>query len=687
MSPQSITAGTKTVRFTVTITNSSATAIPKVRLHLSYGGQITTRSELDAFARSNADPAGVTDAEAPVIGPFDLEPGDTVRNLVWSRPGAIAGNAPTLNTYPLVIKALDVNGQPLDTQHTFVTYVPKNAKKLVKTKVSFVWPLIDRPHRTTDSIFFDDQLSDAVTDGRLNTLLTAAESNPNTGTTLAIDPGLLDDLQTMSSANYFLDPPKDTEKGKSVPKNPQTQAWLTKLRALVKERRTAFFLTPYGDPDSVALVGQNMAGTGSKKNGSTLGLLSAAYRDKSRGQAVLQVPETYPRVAWPASGTIDQATIDKLTTNYKKGLGSDLFLLSSSFWPAGQNGTPTATTSIQSTDRKSHPALAFDDTIQNVISGATKKPEDIFAAEQRYLAETAVMTAEQPGRQRTLVVSPDRRWNPGLEFAQFLLKNTALRSAWLKPVSLGQAATSTKVERLPQQRPQSAELTADHLRSVRAMDADAVAFSKIFIPQPDESLRHAGMRASSTYWRGTARRRSQASTFLSVTRTDVGKEINKVRVLVDADTKKSVTGSSATVLLTLVNDLKQPVKVHVQISSTKSNVLLVNGKKNMFIYDDELEAGAKVPLQVPMEQTNTTPEKETEVKIQIITSGIEPARLVREQFFKVGTNDIPPAGWLITIGALVIMGLGVGFRGMRARKRRSAEAETEEAEHDRAAAG
>ena len=120
------------------------------------------------------------------------------------------------------------------------------------TKVAWVWPMIDRPRRTDDATFIDDQLEvELAPGGRLDTLIQAAKK-ARTPVTWAIDPALIDDAQEMSNG-YTL---KNAKRPKGTSRPPSTAAanWLNQLRSA----GNPYFTTPYADPDTVALVRQKL---------------------------------------------------------------------------------------------------------------------------------------------------------------------------------------------------------------------------------------------------------------------------------------------------------------------------------------------------------------------------------------------------------------------------------------------
>lgn len=677
MSPQIMTAKTKSLRMSVVVTNVGTQPLASVALSLRYGNALGSRGAVDQFARYQVDN---TVAEADVSKTFALAPGaKRTIPLVWKSPSVATG---ALGILPLAANAYDTTtGVRLGGRNTFITSVPKDVKKSVKpTKVSYVWPVIDRPHRTTDSKpFIDDALTPSVTNGRLDGLVDALGTG-RTGVTLAVDPSLISDVSRMATADYYY-----VKDGKTVRarKSKAAETWLSALRTSIKDKKTSYFLTPYGDVDTVALVRNRAA--------SANGLLQTAYRDKRAATVTLAQPETYPMLAWPVNGVIDQATINRLVANNtaRAGrLGSDVFLLNSSSWMSTVGTyTPKAAGFVQTGNNLNRKAIAVDETLQAVVSADTFRDGNALLAEQRFLAETAMITAERPDAPRTVVVAPERRWNPSPAFAKALL-DLGGQAPWLKAVPLKDVAADPAPERQLQTYTEAdgaRELPKRHLDLVKQDDRRAADFAWLFEPK-DESLRHAAMRAASTFWRGTGRRETDRRVFQSAVRREIGAEIDRLGIAVDEDNSaKSVTGSSGTLNMTLVNDLAAPVKVKLEIEAKDSTKLAVKDVDddpgdNVLVLFETLEPGDKKTVPVSLEVRGV--ELQTSVFVRISNQG-QPRKVVREQEIPVKTAGIKESGLFITIGALGLLVVGVGFRGMRARRRRTKE----EAQHDGAAAG
>ncbi|ROO90727.1 hypothetical protein EDD29_8465 [Actinocorallia herbida] len=688
VAPSVLQAKHKTLTIKGKIVNAGDTALTGVQVQAQYGTRFTTRAQLADFASgAGANPAT---AALDVSRTFDLPANGTQPFTLKGDATRLAAIAPSdLSVFPLAVTAADAEGPFEAEARTFVNYVPKEAKKTIKpTKVAFVWPLIEAPHRTTDTEFTDDGLAasldpDDTGNGRLDALLDAVDTgsaSTSGAVTLAIDPSLVTDVDAMQRPYQVVertDSPEDTggtsAKAEEKPSNGDAKNWLSRLRAYVDEEGHQFFLTPYADVDSVSLVNKKMAQGG-------VNLLKAAYADKTLATDILDANETYGKLTWPGNGTINQATIDRL---YR--LGTRQFLLTSDqLQPVGGlSRTPSAAHNVETSSGKRPLALAFDETIQQVVSGNTRAEGGALAARQRYLAETAMITAEAPSDGRTLLVVPDRRWNPSPDFAKFLLGHTDARSAWLQPTTLGaiaQPKNRTDERQLVTYPDRDAEFSRTYLDRVKTMYNKAAAFGNLFT-EPDGALLRAPMRATSNSWRGAVRRES-AYDFLDAAEDSVNAEVGKINLA--SEEVKQLAGSSGMLRFTAVNELTEgQVTIKIEIATDPKGRLVFPDSENpdVFTATRPIDAGQKDTFMVAVKlPTGGSIDNKIPVRVRILN---EAGQEINSSTIDVSTTGVSSVGVFITIGSLALLVIGVGFRGMRARRRRKEE----EGRDDGAAAG
>src|SRR5262249_5768792 len=143
--------------------------------------------------------------------------------------------------------------------------------------------------------------------------------------------------------------------------------------------------------------------------------------------------------------------------------------------------------------------IAYDDTLQKVLSADTRAPSAAVVAGQRFLAETAMITGERPHQSRTVVVLPPRRWNPDAGLAKALVANSP-KAPWLHAVRLRDVESLPPVNRVLAPQKDTSTLTAAQLRQVRNLNARIKRFTSIFQPPnsfqpPDSGFTLGVMRA------------------------------------------------------------------------------------------------------------------------------------------------------------------------------------------------
>lgn len=664
VAPKFLTSYTKNLKVTAKVYNQTSQPLANVIVRLRAGQKFANRSSMQSFS---ADPTGaggnIIVSSKPVTIPANGSVPVTLAVKNLSRSG-IPLQRTQLGVYPLSVVASSIDGTRYAHLNTFITYTPKDLKGIKKTKVAFVWPLIDKPTQVSENQFLDDSLSKSVTEGgRLSTLLSAA-ANSSTPVTLAIDPDLLAAVKKIGTTDYTVGKVLDQQ---PVPakKSPAAQTWLTKLQ----EDKNKIFLTPYGDVDTVALVRSRLRNS----------VLKKAYGEGEQDLALatLDKKEDYPELAWPVGGVIDQKTINETAAR-----GRDIFLLNSTELASPTGLTANAASTVQTSQPKvkNNKAIAYDVILQNIISADTRAEGAALPAELRYLAETAMITAEEPSTPGTLVVAPERRWSPSPDFARSLLASGGPQNAWLEPVGLDAIA---RIVPPPAKRrgftgyvkANSAELPVDYLRTLPEMLTHGTNFSTIFTPV-DTTYERPALRAASSYWRTHPKAR------VSTQRLSSGllkAEMSKVAV-VGGD--RVLAGDSGTVNLTISNSLARPVSVKVLVKSTLSQLVVGTGKKSkngLTYFEDEktIDAGANDQISVPMAFVGLIPLSKNFIPVEVVVTNRQ-SGVVSLVPVNIVNKQLSVAGVIITIGALAVVVGGVGFRGMRARRLRK---EVEDSQH------
>jgi hypothetical protein len=249
-------------------------------------------------------------------------------------------------------------------------------------------------------------------------------------------------------------------------------------------------------------------------------------------------------------------------------------------------------------------------------------------AEQRWLAETAMIAAERPGESRTLLVAPDRRGDVVPQVATGALLDSA-RLPWLCPVSVADVAAVTAtcptapaapldpdapVPALGDGQPSPLEaggallpapgvpaLPEAFLQAVADAHADAEQFTDdVLLPGTDAATQTKGQllraraRTLSSAWRD-ARRAGTAMLDL------YADEVARLRDQVTLSTSRRValSGSTGTINVNVSNGLAQPVVVGVGLNDPIEARLTSRGTGTREV------PGSNV-VQVPIEVTTRT---------------------------------------------------------------------------------
>ncbi len=476
------------LRLTGRLTSSRGVGELSVRLRYSANA-FSSRGVMASYAAGGASPS------------LDTRPVRDGRAVVTERRGAdsFSITAPVedlglgeFGVYPLAIEVLS-GDRRVALQRTFLPYVPENFR-VKPTRVAWLWPMIDRPHRAADGVFIDNKLESALSrDGRLGRLLAAAAEAPAPrGTSQfpllwAVDPALLQSAQEM--ADGYEVRPLGSEQTRELEPSATAEKWLDRLRGAVADQalQTVFSL-PYADPDVVA-----MHRAGLNRNLTLAITRGGAITREALGRRVT------PDVVWPPGGWLNQDTLGSLAVAGTK----TVILNDRSLPPAGRpTYTPNAATSIRTVGGRVR-VLVADSTLTAILGSATRAPGSAVLARQRFLAETALITDERPYEKGTLLIAPPRRWNPPPGFAAGVLADSA-RVPWLRPVGLSYLRSHpSSVPRADLRYPASArqrELAQGYLATVRRMRRELQRFASILGPSAG-FFDFATLRTTSSAWR------------------------------------------------------------------------------------------------------------------------------------------------------------------------------------------
>jgi hypothetical protein len=317
--------------------------------------------------------------------------------------------------------------------------------------------------------------------------------------------------------------------------------------------------------------------------------------------------------------------------------------------------------------------LATGDTSSGVLPLSTQ-----FTVTQRFLAETAMIAAEAPDSDRSIVVDPPENWSPSATLASDLLSQTT-RTPWLSPTALGSLAGAPDSERNlarqppPDSKDSPGELTGSYLRTVAETGIALGAYQDLLY-QPSNSyvqgLEQALTATESSAWRGRAATQGLAlakklSRFMS------GEE-GQIKII--AAQQVPMGGSSGLVPVSIQNGSQHAIEIrvntHVVNVPDRASQLSIGHFKSLITIPPEQAPTVRLPV-------NSAPIGATAIQLTLTTVHgkllplpltsltVESTRYGRAILFLIGA----------AIGVLVLTSV---FRGVRRRMRADSQVAPED---------
>ncbi|MFF8309321.1 DUF6049 family protein [Streptomyces lydicus] len=570
MTPTTPTKG-DTVTVSGTLTNDSRSTITDAHVGMHRGDALGSRSAIEAMShRTTGYLPGVDGPE--VKGHKEkidkLEPG-------VSRPFSLSVPAKDLNlsddgVYQLGISLsgrsqADPYEQVLGIDRTFLPWQTADAGK--KTQLTYLWPLVSSTHLTAETdadaqqtpVFRNDDLAaELAPGGRLQQMVALSKNLP---VTFVIDPDLLATVDAMTKSYRINGPDGPMGKNQAVAKQ-----WLHDLEEAVKTHEVVAL--PFGDPDLASLAHH---GKGVPSALSHLGP-ATDLADKTVDTILGVKPRT--DFAWPADGAIDSSIVDVATS----AGAHNVITRSDSLRENGRlSYTPTAARPIGG----GNTAIVSDATLSRAFEGDMARAGGSSHAVQEFLAQTQMVNLQDPDRQRSVVVAPQRM--PSVSQAQAMA--TALRELeesgrWTQSVNLSAAAKAKPDPTASRRVPSGAaypsslrrqELPTEAFRQIQGTQASLDDF-QVILAQPERVVTPFGnamMREMSTQWRGHD---SGASAFRHSVRNYLDGLTKKVHLIQKSEA--TLSGRSATIPVTVQNNLVQGVKnMTLKLTSSQPNRL------------------------------------------------------------------------------------------------------------------
>jgi hypothetical protein len=564
--------------------NEGSTPVTGIQVRLRIGTPVTTRGGLHD-ADTDRPPTAARSETTTFPIARDLAPGSSTRFAVRTTVQQLG--LARLGVYPVDVEARGDAGdgpEPLGLAPTWVPFF--EGLNVQPTRVAVVWPLVDRPHQRALGTFRDDDLAASLSKGgRLDRMLTAGAAAATAQSpceervlpggpqarcvpvplTWAVDPDVLLAAKAMTSS-YSLEHQGKTGKHPAVP---AASSWLSRLAQAAGA--SSLLALPYGDPDVTAMSRPTDVGFRDDLS------LDAALSRSAVAETLSATP--LQSVAWPPAGVVTPAAADALNRSGAKALVLDQ---SAYDQPDGEpSRAPSARTLLPSSSGTPIEGLVADPYLSDLVTGELAADVGSRLAEQRFLAETAIVAAEAPSLSRTLVIAPERRGDLDVTAATGALRDLG-RVPWLCPVSLAdvaqdaeQCAGGSTSSAVPEPADRGAlrtsrvgELSQGYLgavaterqRAVQLTDAVLTDTADARVTTMKAQLRRAVARAESSSWREDGRGANEA---LAVLRRDLDDLIGQVVV---RGGQVLLTSSSGTLQVSITNNLDVPVTLRVRFA-------------------------------------------------------------------------------------------------------------------------
>ena len=677
MSPQFAKSTTKTVTVSGTLSNHTGSAISGLQVRLEwYPYPFNTRSGMDVFA--SGGPADLTQGQfslQPVGNPYPLRRalanGATTRFSVSFSPTEsflAYGTSPVFGDYPLQVLASSASSTHTASSQTFLPYWP--GKGATPLKVAWIWPLIDTPQQGAcpQTLATDLLASEFSANGRLSTLVNAGLQWASVDNlTWAIDPALLSDATVMTAPHFFTGGNSECKDRNPMNADPAAKTWLSKLADTAGD---AAFLTPYADVDAAAL----------SHNGLDADLRSAYQVGDAVAAEVL--PGTFGpnanraplAAAWPAGGVADAGVL----TSLKRDGGVNTVVLNSTELPSSMSldGTTydTAVARTKTSTGSSMSALRADSDITSILGSASagSSAGARFAAEQDFLAQTAMIVAEGPNTSpRSLVVAPPAGWDPSPAEASDLLSLT-YKAPWLRPTNLGTLAAATAklpAERLPARHVSGDELPAEYIDQLQSLNTSLALFDGLLDNPPQSyvtSLAAAVAVTQSSAWRGSG----SPGGWLALTELlDYLKDLENTVLLIPVK-KILLAGTSGDTPVSVQNGLNLPylppgglaISVRVE-SSDPSGSLQVTGPTAPLVVNPGMTGTVKLHIHSATTVGTTT------MQLQLATASGSPLTwAAASEPLSVEVTQFGRTILVVIVGALGVLVLATVVRLRRKRR-------------------
>lgn len=555
----SIWGPNRTITIAGTVTNTTKAPIKdaKVYIRLDRTG-LTTRSSVEFwYDLSPADRPGTEIASTTL--PAVIQPGRSATYSV-SLPASAAklsSRSTAWGAYGVSVEVGTDSVRQIDVERTSIVW--DTGADVTPTSLAMVIPFTSTAVDPLTGYADTETLrEETTTGGRLATLLTAAEDSMYTW---VIDPILLATARSDSDSIV--------------------SQWLADWTTAAEKQD--LFALYYGDPNFSLL-----------RDKTTQRLLPLAKQFSDKTWESLRKDEDLAKVtpqgtiAWPISASFDNSVGSLVSES-----DFDVLMLSSaSVMNSALVYTPTGRTTVRSAPKT--PTVVADKTLSAVVSDSGTNSAALTA--QRMLTETAVINAERPNDQRTVLAAFDRSWEPDAGTLNKL--TSALKNAsWVENVSLStmkKEPVPTQTWRQPLQQPMITDGTVTKaLHDVADAAAHLTQFAGFLTdPAPTiEPLQRTLTIPASTAWQDRAADQISASTVVISNVTDLTSRLS----IVSGTSTVNQLSESVSIPVVVKNRLDVNATVTVQLIPRNARI------KTTPVKNQVIAAHSQRSIRVPVE--------------------------------------------------------------------------------------
>lgn len=529
---------------------------------------------------------------------------------------------------------------PVQSRHATKQWQKSPAGRKSRISEATLVKLTAKPTMARDGVFVDDSLARQVSKGgRLDKLLSAAAQSKHAS--YAIDPNVIAQLRAMGDGYRVLDRHGKTHAGSGAA---AAKRWLKRFTKM--QRSHDGYRLPYGQPDFAALL----------RNESKARAERIAADAKAASDRVTSVADL-PLLFAPKDGAAPKSLL-KLADKLKARavlLSSDT-VRSRSALLAGDHG-PTI--------------LSYD---TGADQGPGPDPRDTpVQRRQAWLASSYVDALSGPqsdGEHARLQVLGDKKPAPhSPPDAPWLVQHKVSKLLDAEPTRLNSQP------RYPQHA-RGAELNSKQLAKVDSLQRGLTLYQDL-LADPKRARQQAQRslpRTASAHWRGhtAALKRFRHHQGNMLTNSDghvasLRELTDGTLVHIESNPHVTLTGASGRLPVTVVNKLDATIRVRLQTASPNRSRLAVDGLSADKLGD--IKAGSRRPAQV---RAHANANGTLPVTLRLVTS--HGTQLGTKQTVQVNATRAGAIGWVIVIGAGVVLLGTVALRVRQMRRERAGEA-------------